>query len=919
MRKLIFPVVIIILIAGFGTAWFFLQRRTKNYSENFAFKAIPTKTPLVIEVPEISNFMEKLSEKNPVIAELKTVPELQSFWTDVALFSDLMKEHEPVKKVLEDKSLLIAFNPEGKNNIGCLFAFSLQNRSEKAEMVDFFENMSKKGTGKLNKRLYDDAEIYRYQQGKAIYHFTEDQGIFLFSRHALFVEEAVRQISAGNLLDQEQFRNLYNTVSNSSDFNLFMNHDKIQQLLTKISSPGFRQAVPLFTRFADWTELDINLNKSGFLLGGFSFSSEGNDNYLNIFRKQKAERFSMDEVLSANTSMFIHLNLSDFNAFQNDYNEYLKKDQGSYYRRETKLRELEQYSKKPFLPLFAEIAGDEFALAFGPVTQNEPATNRFFIAGVKGQSIARELLLPMLENYARARNTTLENMQVTYQIRDDQVFHIYEFPFGNFPELLLGKTFSAVESNYLCFYDNDLIFADNLTDLKSYIHDLVLSETLEKDIHFQKFSEQMASRSSFYFFMNFSKAFYLKNYYLHEDVAKAIGENEENFRKFYAMGWQFSASSGEFLNNLYLKYDPEMKEEPQTVWQTKLDSTIAMKPQLVVNHYERENLEILVQDNKNNLYLINKEGVSLWKIKLPGMIRGDVCQIDYYRNGKLQYLFNTRNQLHLIDRNGNPVARFPVQLRSPATNSVAMFDYANNRDYRYFVACENRKVYAYDREGKLVGGWKFDKTDGAVTNPVKHFRLGTRDYLVFADLYKTYILDRQGHTRVQTTDHFEHSGNDLYLVSGATPALATTDTEGRVHLQYFDGRSEVRDLGSFSKDHYFEAEDLDGDGKTDYLFADDRTLSAFTGQGKKIFEREFSFPISGKPNLYEFSANNRKIGIVCHDENRIYLINSNGELYAGFPLQGNTDFSIGFLTSGNSYFNLLVGNEDNSFFNYKME
>jgi hypothetical protein len=84
-------------------------------------------------------------------------------------------------------------------------------------------------------------------------------------------------------------------------------------------------------------------------------------------------------------------------------------------------------------------------------------------------------------------------------------------------------------------------------------------------------------------------------------------------------------------------------------------------------------------------------------------------------------------------------------------------------------------------------------------------------------------------------------------------------------------------------------------------------------------EREFSFPISGKPNLYEFSANNRKIGIVCHDENRIYLINSNGELYAGFPLQGNTDFSIGFLTSGNSYFNLLVGNEDNSFFNYKME
>jgi hypothetical protein len=429
----------------------------------------------------------------------------------------------------------------------------------------------------------------------------------------------------------------------------------------------------------------------------------------------------------------------------------------------------------------------------------------------------------------------------------------------------------------------------------------------------------MASKSTFYFFMNFSRAFYLKDYYLNEVMSKVFQDNEEAIRKFYGVGWQFSAVSGEFLNNLYLKYDPVPKEETRTIWQTKLDSTISVKPQLVINHNDKQNMEVLVQDNKHNLFLINKEGAGLWKIKLPGKIMGDIYQVDYYRNGKLQYLFNTRDQLYLIDRNGNRVARFPVNLRTPSTNGVAVFDYNNNRDYRYFVASEDRKIYAYDRDGKIVSGWTFDRTDGTVANPVKHFRLGNRDYLVCADQFKTYILDRQGNIRVNTTDNFEHSGNDLYLAEGAAPALATTDAEGVVHLQYFDGKSETIDLGRFGKGHYFEAEDLNGDKKTDYILAEGTRLLAFSDQGKKIFERTFNTSISDKPGIYTFGPGNRKIGVVCRNENRIYLIDTKGKLYSGFPIQGNTAFCIGFLTSGNPYFNLLVGSEDNSFLNYKIE
>ena len=914
MRKFILPLIFVFIIA-FGAIWYFMARETTSYSGNSAFQAIPLKTPLVIEFPELRSLVEELRSNNPAVEELRTVGCLQNFWKDADQIENLMAESESLRQVIQSKSLLIAFNPEGKENIGALFAFSLENRVERESMIAYFKQ--KKG-GKLTHRLYDGLEVYQFRSGGKDYFFAESKGIFLFSRNAIFVEEAIRQISSENLLSQEQFQQLYSTVSRSSAFNLFINHKKLPVLLDKMIAPDFRKVMHDFVNFSDWSELDVTMKQSEFLMNGFSFAGSTYDNYLRVFHNQEGQRFYIDEVLSANTSMFLDFNLQNFSTFQHDYEEFLKKQGSSYYNRDTRLTYVERNGKKKLIPLFEAISDNDFALAFGSVTQNEPNANRFFIAKVKGQSVAREALLPVLENYAKAADKTLNDTQSQYQLQKDKAFTIYEFPIPDLAELLFGHAFSAVDCNFMCFYDNYLIFADSAAALKNYIHDLVLSSTLEKDIHFQKFNQQMASRSNFYFYLNLSKAFNLNKYYLNEEAANIVRENEEVLRKFYSLGWQISANSGAYLNNLYLKFDPVMKEEPQTVWQSKLDTSISIKPQLVDNHNDKLNKEVIVQDNKDNLYLINKEGVRLWKIKLPGKIMGDVYQVDYYRNGKLQYLFNTRNQLHLIDRNGNSVARFPISFRSPATNGVAMFDYDNNRNYRYFVACENKQIYCYDRDGRIVDGWKAAKTDGEVLNPLKFFRVEGKDYLVCADHYKTYILDRQGNVRVKTSN-FEHSGNDLFLVKINQFGLATTDVSGKVQLQYFSGKTELRDLGTFGKNHFFIAEDLNNDGKTDFVMADQKRLTAFSDQGKQLMERDFSSPISNRPNIYTFSGNTKKIGLVCHDENRVYLVDMDGKLYDGFPLQGNTDFSIGYLSRGNTYFNLLVGNEENSFFNYKVE
>ena len=916
MRKTIFLAIfiIVLIITGIG---FYLTNQSESYTENSAFKAVPLHSPLVIEVPSIKDLKAELLKKSPLTDELKSVEAISSLFFEISSIEKLIAENASAKRIFQNKSAVIAFNFSGKNEIGSLIAISLSARSEKSQLISLLQNFP---GGSLSKRVYDGVEVYEWKGNQQAYHFTIKNGIFLLSRFALFVEEGIRQISVDNLLDQKQFKALYSTVGSNSDLNVFINHKKFPRLIRRIVPQDFKKLVNAFGDFADWTELDVNINETSLLMGGFSFSNSSNVNYLNTFRRQEAGRSNMEDMISANASFFINLNLSKLDSFFEDYEEFLKK-QGNFYTRETDLKKIERYSRTNFIELFTEIADKNFAVVYGNVNRNAPTGNRFFIAEVKSQSQAREKLLKLLENYAKANKKGLNDLKSNYQIQNENKFEIYQFPFSGLPALLFGKAFSGVASNFLCFYNNYLLFADDLASLRGYIHDLVLNETLRKDIYYQKFSQQLASRSSFSLYLNFSKSFYLKDHYLNEKLSEILSNNEESVRKFYALGWQFSASSGQFLNNLYLQYDPVLKEEPQTIWRSKLDGNVAIKPQLVDNHRDPNNKEVVIQDDQDNLYLINKEGVAIWKLKLPGKIMGEIHQIDYYRNGRLQYLFNTKNQLHLIDRNGNNVARFPINFRSPATNGVAVFDYDNNRNYRFFIACENKKIYAYDREGRIVSGWKFKGTDRTVLNPVKHFRVNNKDYIICSDRYKTYILDRQGRVRVTTSVNFEHSQNHVYLVKdeGGKPALAATDTKGLIHLQFFDGTNKTLDVGSFGSKHHFTTGDLTGDGKTDYIFADGNELKVYSVSGKKMIEYRFNETITNRPNIYTFSSSDRKIGVVCSNENRIYLLNPDGTIYDGFPLHGNTDFSIGYFNRSNPYFNLVVGNKDNSFFNYRVE
>jgi hypothetical protein len=274
--------------------------------------------------------------------------------------------------------------------------------------------------------------------------------------------------------------------------------------------------------------------------------------------------------------------------------------------------------------------------------------------------------------------------------------------------------------------------------------------------------------------------------------------------------------------------------------------------------------------------------------------------------------------LFLIDRNGNNVAHFPVTLKSPATNGVNVFDYHNNRDYRYFVAGEDRKIYAYDFEGKIILGWNFGQTDSEVTTPVQHFRISGNDYIVFKDNSKIYIQDRQGETRVPVSKQFTNSKNPLVFNLNGTPKIVATDSGGKVYYLHFDGKVEEKKTARFSENHFFTADDLDGNDIPDFVFVDGNEVTVMDETGKKLFSQKLDNPIDHQPNIYTFAADLKKVGITDATSNRIYLFNPDGKLHTGFPLQGNSEFTIGKLSDSSTGLNLIVGSEGGKLYNYTL-
>ena len=925
MKKYIIISGIIILIAAIavvGLKYLPIKKdqpviQTFSTKQNPAFKAIPLKSPLVFEVKNQVGFFNALNGKNPVVSELKNIPEFEKVFSSVSRFQNFVTLHSGVAGILKSKSVIITVNPSGKNQLSNLFLVQMNDENE-ANSVTSVVTQDLGGEYVVTQKNYDKTLIFSAKKDDFSFYYACSDGIFMASEDFILIESAIRQSKSVNLLSNREFLETYKTIEETALANIFINHLTIHLILAKLVSPEVRKTINQLSGYSNWSGLDLSLKNSEMVWDGYSVTRDSSDNYLNVFKNQEAEKLTIDQMIPANASYFVAINVKNTSSFIDSYESYLRA-KGNFYPREMELIEFQKKTKTDAVRLIKEIAGLQFAGVYTNINKSNPIQNRFFVAELKEQSEIKGKLEKAVSDYSRASKTEMEKLRTPFSGGAKKTFDIYRFPFGNLGEALFGRSFSGINTDYFVVYNNYLICGDNLTGMKNYLQSLAAGKTMAADSIYQVYQKGAQVNPNFSLYARIPKVFRLKEQLFKPEIAAMLGGSEDVIRKYSAFNWQFSVSANMIKHRLNLKYDPTIKEEPQAVWQLKQDGPLAGKPKFVLNHKDLANREVIVTDKQNNVSLINKEGMVLWTINIPGEIVSDIHLIDIYRTNRFQYVFNTKTQLYVIDRLGNKVGKFPVTLKSMASNGLLVAEYGKNKEYRFMVSGEDKQLYIFDRDGRLVPNLKFEGSESVVKHPIRHLELDGKDFIVFADQQNTYFLDRQGKSRNLNPVSFERSASPMYLIDSLNPKLYATDLAGKVHIQDFTGQQEILDLGKFGSLHRFAAEDLDGDGIPEYLISEGKKLSVFAHDGIKLFEKTFNDNISETPTACEFGKGIVKIGVVIKGENKIYLLDKKGAVMKGFPLDGNTAFIVGKFNDANGWYNLIVGAEGNMLINYRIE
>ena len=418
-----------------------------------------------------------------------------------------------------------------------------------------------------------------------------------------------------------------------------------------------------------------------------------------------------------------------------------------------------------------------------------------------------------------------------------------------------------------------VILTENQTYLEKILNDIQNHATLSDS---KIYSDLMAEIPGAYHVVLFKNKISLKD----GNYIKAQTYNIENQEVFVNLVLQSHAQKqGDILVEQVLSYP--LKEVPNS------------DPQLVYNH-KTKTYNIIFQDEENNLTLLDLKGKQLWKTKLKDKIIGKIKQVDLLRNHKLQYTFVTPHHWYVVDRLGRMVEDFPQRFMQKITRGISVFDYENNRKYRFGIT-QGKKFRLFDNQARKVKGFKVKVKDD-ILYPPQHFRVGSKDFIVMQDEEgRVYLLNRRGSVRIKVNTKFK-----------------TTRNRWGVYNRKFANIDDDDNLISIDLSGKIKQAPMEwGSG---ILSEIKHEVLAAVSDNKLLINKQLNTMDLGsyaRPQVYK-TRKNTFVFVADEDNNKVYAFNDKGQALDKFPLIGQkvldfkADKSGKYLLVYDSAHNLIV-------------
>ena len=784
------------------------------------------------------NIIDFVPENTSIIIRTTNVEDLKSSINNSDFLDKFSKTHayKNLESKLENLKLL-------KPNSELLICFSKDNKDSLQYTFITKYNAQLFKTDSLKNYVeetltYETETLIKSNYKNNIFYSTVIDSTFIASSS----KDIVQNVFAHSNLNEELVK-IYNATSNDKTFSVYIKAD------SPFIKSFFTEPLLNLKGFTSYIAMDVDVNQNAIYINGITKANDTTKSAINLFKNTVPQENQLQNITPFDSDGFLSLTFKNFKNFEKNQMAFRKTD---------------------------SIVNTNLFDAIVEVGVVYKAENRAIILNSLDVINTEDALI--------SERTPIE------AFRGVDIFSFSQ------PKLFY-KTFSPFISfknaTKYCELDTFFVFSDNMEVLQSIISNYQNKTTYSEQDAFKTVKEQLSDASSLLFVTNSNTLKTIINSNFETDL-------DADFGNYTTSALQFIYDSNFAHVNAIVKKSKTraIQNSISEELNIKLASDILTQPQFVTNHLTKEK-EIVVQDVKNNLYLISNKGKILWKKQLEGTVLGTIEQIDIFKNGRLQLAFAITNRVYVIDRDGKDVAPFPGKFNDEITQPLAVFDYDKNKDYRLLVT-QGKNILVYDTNLKTVNGFNFKAADDAILSQPKHFRMGSTDYLLLKSKNKLYILDRTGNPRFspKTTNTF--SNQPIFLYNNT---FTTTTSNGNLISVDAKGRVSTQNLNLTDK------HGIDASSKTFVAQSENKLLI----KNNRI---EIDYGSYTAPVLFYL---NDKIYVSITDlqTQKVFLYDSQGNLLPSFPVYGNSAIAMDSIDKDKHLEFITIG-ESNSILLYQL-
>ncbi|HET8962320.1 MAG TPA: DUF3352 domain-containing protein [Chitinophagales bacterium] len=827
---------IVIVLAALTAGWYFFMRPGGIQSE--PIDAISSNALIVIEAKNLST-IENNFYSSPQWNDLRSIKLLHDLEAGTQLLNNFSDADPNLKNALTTAKIVASAITVNTGNAEYIFACKTSGYSLKKLTWTFEEKTAEVQSYSSNKEM-----VFTYKIPGIKVSCAMVGNLFLFSTSAVLVESAISQIKAATGLNTDiAFKNIYNQNLKDTVPKVFINLEQFGFYASSFLKKEYYKSTQQLAKFTSWISMDLKFSELGIAVSGYAGSSKLNT-VLSAYTSAEFNFDDADNFLIRNTAFAFQGN-SALGVFENKKNtsSTIKSDWGTW-------------------------LGTSFTYAISQPYDASLNNKSYIIMQVIDEDLALKNLSILSE-----KSSSNYNQYVIYTIPESEIMHAVS-GFDKGPQTV----YASVVQGYV-------LISASINQLMNVIDAYINQQTLKQDKDYANLKLQVSSNCNYSVYLNPALMSALVQNTFASDSANAFP-----FQKYSGLLMRFSSTKNMHIVSGDILYASKAKQQSGIAWKTQIDNPVLNGPYTVFNHISgKEN--IFLQDTALQLYLISPEGSIEWKRKLNAPMTDKIYTIDFYKNGKKQILFAATDGIHLLDMLGRDVEGFPISVTTEVTSPLAVIDYDGKGDYRMFIGCQNGNIYGYYKDGKPLPGWSPLKKSGVITDDFTYVVINQKDYILYSNTEGIINLkNRKGENRIKSVK------NDFALVTALIPdELENTNQLFAIDKQYnllqitLDGKITSTGIGKETKDATLV--DIDKDNKTDLIYLTYDALIAETIDKKPLW----SFPIDNTDEYKIYTYSNTKnvyFGIINPQLQKFFLIQSDGTLTNGFPVEASGDFIV---------------------------